>query len=83
MLNAGIWEFCDRGYDCKFLNGNVLILKSGFYSDRLINISKYYKKFKYIKKIDLLDWKEYEKINKNTIGFFSVILKQVWGLSCL
>ena len=27
-----------------FLNGNVLILKSGFYSDRLINISKYYKK---------------------------------------
>ena len=64
-----------------FLNGNVLILKSGFYSDRLINISKYYKKkFKYIKKIDLLDWKEYEKINKKYDWIFFCYTETSMGI---
>lgn len=48
-----------------FLYGNILILKSGYYSERLISISKYYKKkFNDIKKIDLLDWKDYQNINE-------------------
>jgi aspartate aminotransferase-like enzyme len=48
-----------------FLYGNVLILKSGYYSDRLINIAKYYKKkFRNIKKINILDWEDYQKIDK-------------------
>ena len=48
-----------------FLNGNVLILNSGYYSERLINISKHYKQVnKNIKKIKIIDWKNYDKINK-------------------
>lgn len=48
-----------------FLFGKVLILNSGYYAERLIKIANDYKKtHKYIKKIDVLDWKKYENINR-------------------
>ena len=48
-----------------FLYGNVLILKSGYYSDRLTSITQYYKKvFKNIKNIDIINWEDYQKIQK-------------------
>ncbi len=48
-----------------FLNGNVLILNSGYYSERLIQIAKNYKKsHKYIKNINVLNWDKYKNIDK-------------------
>lgn len=42
-----------------FLRGNIFVLKTGVYSDRLFEISKFAKAhFKNIKKIEYIDWKE-------------------------
>ena len=47
-----------------FLYGKVLIINTGYYSDRLCSISKTCKNyFKYIKKIDTVDWKKLNKVN--------------------
>jgi len=49
-----------------FLYGKVLIINTGHYSDRLYTISKSCKKyFKFIKKIDTVDWKKLNKVNGN------------------
>ncbi len=47
-----------------FLYGNVLILDSGYYSDRLLNICKNTKKYdKKIKKIQYINWNKLEHIS--------------------
>ena len=52
-----------------FLRGKVLIVSSGFYSDRLFNMSKNAKKiYKNITSIDVIDWKEINSVKK-MIGF--------------
>ena len=49
-----------------FLYGKVLIINTGYYSDRLHTISKNCKNyFKYIKKIDTVNWKKLNKVNGN------------------
>ena len=56
-----------------FVYGNILIIKTGVYSDRLNYMCKVAKKnYKYIKKIDYVDSKFYEKIEK----------KYDWVLAC-
>ena len=41
-----------------FFKGRILIVKTGYYSDRLLLLSKLAKKtHKFIKKIDYVDWK--------------------------
>ena len=61
-----------------FLYGNVLILNSGYYSDRLLKITQYYKKiFKNIKNISVINWEDYKEIKKTMIGFYYVTQKQV------
>jgi len=48
-----------------FLNGRVLIIKTGTYSDRLFYMSKVSKTiYKNIKKIDYVDYKKIDHINK-------------------
>ena len=48
-----------------FVYGNILIIKTGVYSDRLNYMCKVAKKnYKYIKKIDYVDSKFYEEIEK-------------------
>ncbi len=48
-----------------FLYGSVLILNSGYYSERLIQIAKNYKNsHKNIKKIKVLDWEKYKDIDR-------------------
>ena len=46
-----------------FLKGKVLIISTGYYSDRLFNLSKFAKKTHgYIKKITKVDWKQLDEI---------------------
>ena len=48
-----------------FLKGNVLIVKTGYYSDRLLQLANFAKKnSKHIKKIYYVDWKKLKKIKK-------------------
>ncbi len=48
-----------------FLYGKVLMLNSGYYSERLIQIAKDYKKSnKNIKKIRVIDWEKYNNIDR-------------------
>ncbi len=56
-----------------FLSGNVLVIKTGIYSDRLYNMCITAKKIlKKIKRIDYVDWKDVEKFNR----------KSSWILGC-
>lgn len=49
-----------------FVYGNILIIKTGVYSDRLYYMCKVAKKnYNYIKKIDYVDSKYYKEIEKN------------------
>mgnify|MGYP001427734195 CR=1 FL=1 len=46
-----------------FLKGKVLIISTGYYSQRLYNLSIFAKKtHKYIKKVEKIDWKSLEKV---------------------
>ncbi len=64
-----------------FLYGKILILKSGYYSERLLSISKYYmKKFKNIKKIEVIDWEDYKKINKKYDWIFFCYTETSMGI---
>ncbi len=48
-----------------FLKGRVLIVSTGYYSDRLYNLALFSKKtHNFIKEIDKVDWKELQKIKK-------------------
>lgn len=48
-----------------FLHGKILVLESGHYSDRLLNISNYYKNsYKKIKSIKTINWKNYYQEKK-------------------
>ena len=61
-----------------FLRGKVLIVSTGYYSDRLYNLALFAKKtHNFIKKIDKVEWNDLDKVKKNTIGFGLVIQKQV------
>ena len=60
-----------------FVRGKVLVVSTGFYSDRLYSILKMSKrKYNFIKKIDKIEYKNIGKIKKNMIGFVLVIRKQ-------
>ena len=51
-----------------FVYGNILIIKTGVYSDRLYYMFKVAKKnYNYIKKIDYVDSKYYKEIEKNYV----------------
>ena len=61
-----------------FLYGKILVIRTGVYSDRVYNMSKYNKKiFKYVKKVKYVDWKKIDEFQKNLIGFLRVQQKQV------
>lgn len=46
-----------------FLRGNILIVSTGYYSDRLYNLSIFAKKsHKYIKKVTKVDWKNLDTV---------------------
>lgn len=48
-----------------FLSGKVLIISTGYYSDRLYNLALFSKKtHNFIKKIDKVDWKTMGKVKK-------------------
>ena len=48
-----------------FFKGRILIVKTGYYSDRLLLLSKLAKKtHKFIKKIDYVDWKKINNYKK-------------------
>ena len=48
-----------------FLSGRVLIISTGYYSDRLYEMSlNAMKNFKFIKKVDKIDWKNLKNIKK-------------------
>lgn len=49
-----------------FLKGNITIIKTGYYSDRLIFICKQLKKIGRIKKLETVNWKNLDLINKRT-----------------
>ena len=53
-----------------FLQGNVTIIKTGYYSDRLNFICKQLKKIKRIKNLDVVSWKNLNEIKKNTDWIF-------------
>ena len=53
-----------------FLYGSVLIIKTGYYSDRLYSISSAKKNFKFIKKLVYVDINEVEKISGKFDWFF-------------
>ena len=50
--------------------GNVTIIKTGYYSDRLNFICKNLKRIRRIKKIQYLDYRKIEKIDKNSDWVF-------------
>ena len=61
-----------------FLRGKVLIISTGYYSDRLYNLALFSKKtHNFIKKIDKIEWNKISKVKKNMIGYGPVIQKQV------
>ena len=45
-----------------FLNGKVLVISTGYYSDRIFNLCKEIKEIRSLKKID---WKKIDQINEN------------------
>lgn len=64
-----------------FLYGKVLILESGYYSNRLAQIAQFYlKNFKIIKKIEIIKWNEYHKINKSYDWIFFCYTETSVGL---
>lgn len=74
-----------------FLYGNVTIIKTGYYSDRLNFICKNLKKIRRIKKIQYLDYRKIEKIDKNSDWVFycptetsiglHIPIKEIWKLT--
>ena len=64
-----------------FLYGNVLILNSGYYSERLIQIAKDYKNsHKNIKKIKVIDWEKYKDIDRKYDWIFFCYTETSLGL---
>ena len=48
-----------------FLRGKVLIISTGYYSERLFNLAIFAKKtHKFIKKVEKVDWKNLSKVEK-------------------
>lgn len=63
-----------------FLYGNVTVINTGYYSDRLNFICKQLKKKKKIKSLEYIHWKNIKNIKKKLIGFF--IAQQKLALDC-
>ena len=61
-----------------FFKGKILIVSTGYYSDRLFQISNLIKKNnKKIKSVTKVNWKNLDKIKENMIGSGPVQLKLV------
>lgn len=66
---------------CNFLFGKVLIIDTGFYSDRIKTMAKSYKKsLKKIKLIESISWKKMSKINKKYDWIFACPTETSIGL---
>ena len=64
-----------------FLYGKVLIVKTGYYSDRLFTLSRQAKKrYKNIKKIKYINWKELDNINEKFDWIYSCYTETSIGM---
>lgn len=64
-----------------FLRGKILIVSTGYYSDRLYNLSKYAKKtHNYIKTIDKVSWKNLDNVKKKYDWIWACYTETSYGL---
>lgn len=64
-----------------FLYGNILIIKTGYYSDRLLQIVKLVKKtHKNIKNVKIIDWKKIDKYKKKIDWVWSCVTETSMGI---
>ncbi len=64
-----------------FLRGNILIVNTGFYSERLISLAKMAKKtHKFIKKIDTVDWQKIGQYKKKADWIWGCVTETSMGL---
>ena len=64
-----------------FLYGKVLVVKSGFYSDRLFTLTKQAKKrYKNIKRIKYIDWKKLDSVNEKFDWVYSCYTETSIGI---
>ncbi len=64
-----------------FLYGKVLVVKSGFYSDRLFTLTKQAKKrYKNIKRIKYIDWNKLESVNEKFDWIYSCYTETSIGI---
>lgn len=64
-----------------FLSGKVLIVSTGYYSDRLYNLALFSKKtHNFIKKIDKIDWKKIDKVKKKYDWIWACFTETSCGL---
>ena len=64
-----------------FLYGKILVIRTGVYSDRVYNMSKYNKKiFKYVKKVKYVDWKKIDEFSEKFDWIFACPTETSVGL---
>ena len=64
-----------------FLSGNILVVKTGVYSDRIYKMCVFAKKnFKNIKKIEYIDWKKINNYNRKTNWILACYVETSVGL---